>query len=167
MTLVMLYNDSHGLDNYLVFILEDITQNILDRASHIFLIVDIFWNSGNVSICCERKRELRRMNKTKKVLHRYRCEDVSQWSGTAKNRDVSTGPFTSPFAHSLAPLTVRLLLNARFTSALCYAHSFARSLTSLTPSLVGKCIFLCLNFTLFWPIVCSSANVKTDKKKKK
>ena len=26
------------------------------------------------------------------------------WSGTNKNRDVSTGPFARPFAHSLAPL---------------------------------------------------------------
>ena len=36
------------------------------------------------------------------------------WSGTNKNRDVSTGPIARPFARSLAPLT------------------------SLTPSLVGK-----------------------------
>ena len=27
------------------------------------------------------------------------------WSGTNKNRDVSTGPLARPFAHSLAPLT--------------------------------------------------------------
>ena len=45
---------------------------------------------------------------------------------------------------SLAPLTrshrslVRLLRTARFARALRCAHSFARSLTSLTPSLVGK-----------------------------
>ena len=33
---------------------------------------------------------------------------------------------------------VRLLRTARFARALCCAHSFACSLTSLTPSLVGK-----------------------------
>ena len=33
---------------------------------------------------------------------------------------------------------VRLLWTARFARALRCAHSFARSLTSLTPSLVGK-----------------------------
>ena len=28
------------------------------------------------------------------------------WSGTNKNRDVSTGPLARPFARSLAPLTL-------------------------------------------------------------
>ena len=57
------------------------------------------------------------------------------WSGTNKNRDVSTG-------HSLVHLLVRshrsldlLLWTACFARALHCAHSFARSLTSLTPSL--------------------------------
>ena len=45
--------------------------------------------------------------------------------------DISTGPFTRPFAHSLAPLT-------RSLAPHYCAHSHARSLTSLTPSLVGQ-----------------------------
>ena len=45
------------------------------------------------------------------------------WSGTNKNRDVSTGPLSRPFARSLAPLT----------------H--------------GKVNFWCLNMTWFCPIV--------------
>ena len=32
-------------------------------------------------------------------------EAVALWSGTNKNRDVSTGPLARPFARSLAPLT--------------------------------------------------------------
>ena len=45
-------------------------------------------------------------------------DDGALWSGTNKNRDVSTGPLARSFART--------------------AHSFACSLTSLTPSLVGK-----------------------------
>jgi len=51
---------------------------------------------------------------------------------------------------------IRLLRTARFARALRCAHSFARSLTSLTPSLVGKWLIrwlLNLCFFLFWPIV--------------
>ena len=39
------------------------------------------------------------------------------WSGTNKNRDVSTGPLARPFAHSFAPLT---------RSLAHFAHSLAR-----------------------------------------
>ena len=45
-------------------------------------------------------------------------DDGALWSGTNKNRDVSTGPLARSFART--------------------AHSFACSLTSLTPSFVGK-----------------------------
>jgi len=63
-------------------------------------------------------------------------------------------------AHSLS-----LLRPARFARALRCAHSFARSLTSLTPSLVGQWIIgwlfnLC--FFHFWPIVhCCNSNTLT------
>ena len=53
------------------------------------------------------------------------------WSGINKNRDVSTEPLARPFARSLAPLTRSLAPDC----SLCCAHSFAHSLTSLTPSL--------------------------------
>ena len=53
--------------------------------------------------------------------------DGALWSKTAKNTDVRSH-------RSL----VRMLRTARFARALRCAHSFARSLTSLTPSLVGK-----------------------------
>ena len=33
---------------------------------------------------------------------------VTQWFRTAKNRDVSNGPFAHPLIHSLAPLTYSL-----------------------------------------------------------
>ena len=42
---------------------------------------------------------------------------------------------------------VRLLRTARFARALHCAHSLARSLTSLTPSLVEKCKVRCLKMT--------------------
>ena len=32
-------------------------------------------------------------------------EEVVLWSGTNKNRDISTGPLARPFTRSLAPLT--------------------------------------------------------------
>ena len=66
---------------------------------------------------------------------------VALWSVTNKKRDVSTGPLARPFARSLVcshRSFVRLLRTARFARPLRCAHSFARSLTSLTPSLVGK-----------------------------
>ena len=51
------------------------------------------------------------------------------WSGTNKNRDVSTGPLARPSAHSLAPLTRSL---APDSAAL--TRSLARSLRSLPGS---------------------------------
>ena len=65
-----------------------------------------------------------------------RKEDAALWSGTDKNRDVSTGPLARPFARSLAPLT-RLLApdcSLRSRPPLCslvhslahFAHSLAR-----------------------------------------
>ena len=38
---------------------------------------------------------------------------IALWSGTDKNRDVSTGPLTRPFARSLAPLTRSLTRSLR------------------------------------------------------
>ena len=62
--------------------------------------------------------------------------NVTLWARSTKNPDLSTGPLTRPFTRSLAPLTHSLA--ARFARALCCTHSLARSLTSLTPSLVGQ-----------------------------
>ena len=63
------------------------------------------------------------------------------WSITAKNTDCSTGPLAHPFAHSLALLT-RLLVPDRSLRSRpplrSLVRSLARSLTSLTPSLVGQ-----------------------------
>ena len=62
--------------------------------------------------------------------------DRALWSGTNKNRDVSTGPLARPFARSLAPLTrllasdyslrSRPLLRSRVRSLAHFAHSLAR-----------------------------------------
>ena len=65
---------------------------------------------------------------------------IALWSGTNKNRDVSTGSLARPFAHSFALLTRSLAPPCMLCSRtpLC---SLVRSLvTSLTPSLVGKWI---------------------------
>ena len=78
-------------------------------------------------------------------------DGAARWSGTSKNQDVSTGPLARPFAHSLSPLTHSLAP----PSSLCSRaplHSFARSLTSLTPSLMGQWMIgqlFCLCFFLF------------------
>ena len=58
------------------------------------------------------------------------------WSGTNKNRDVSTGPLARPFARSLAPLTrslapdcllrLRPPLRSLVSSLAHFAHSLAR-----------------------------------------
>ena len=61
------------------------------------------------------------------------------WSGTNKNRVVSTGPLAHPFARSLAPLTRSL------------ARSL-RSLPSLWESELLDGYLFCVLF-LFWPIV--------------
>ena len=60
----------------------------------------------------------------------------AQWSGTAKNQDVSTGPLARPFARSLAPLTRSLapdcllrsrpLLRSLIRSLAHFAYSLAR-----------------------------------------
>ena len=55
------------------------------------------------------------------AAHAEAAAAAALWSGTNKNRDVSTGPLARPFAHLLAPLTRSLA-----------------PLTSLTSSLVGK-----------------------------
>ena len=58
-----------------------------------------------------------------------------------EQKRIETGPLACPFARLLAPLTpshhslARLLCPACFVCALCWTHSFARSLTSLTTSL--------------------------------
>ena len=60
----------------------------------------------------------------------------AQWPGTAKNRDVSTGPLARPFARSLAPLTRSLApdcslcshppLRSLVRSLAHFAHSLTR-----------------------------------------
>ena len=69
------------------------------------------------------------------------CAPSALWSGTNKNRDVSTGPLARPFTRSLAPLTRALAPDCSLRSRpplRSLVRSFACSLTSLTPSLVGK-----------------------------
>ena len=61
---------------------------------------------------------------------------IALWSGTNKNRDISTGPLACAFARSLAPLTCllaldcllcsRLLLRSLVRSLAHFAHSLAR-----------------------------------------
>ena len=51
-----------------------------------------------------------------------------QWGRTAKNRDVSTGLLTRPFARSLAPLTQSLALHCSLrlrTPLRSFVHPFA------------------------------------------
>ena len=56
---------------------------------------------------------------------------------TAKNRDVSTGPFARPLDRSLAPLT-HSLRSAQLASASRAPHALIRSLAlSLAPELMG------------------------------
>ena len=66
---------------------------------------------------------------------------IALWSGTNKNRDVSTGPLACPFVRSLAPLT-RLLapdcslrsrhpLRSLVRSLAHFAHSLARGKVNL------------------------------------
>ena len=59
------------------------------------------------------------------------------WSGTKKNRDISTGPLARPFPCSLALLTHSLAPDCLLRSRPPLS-SLARSLTLLTPSLLGK-----------------------------
>ena len=66
---------------------------------------------------------------------------VALWSGTSKNRDVSTGPLARPFACSLAPLTRSLApdcslrsrspLRSLVRSLAHFAHSLARGKVNL------------------------------------
>ena len=75
------------------------------------------------------------------------------WSGTNKNKDISTGPLPRPFARLLAPLTRSLdpdcsLLSRPPLRSLVYslarfAHPHAR----------GKVNLWCLKMTWFCPIV--------------
>ena len=75
------------------------------------------------------------------------------WSGTNKNRDVSTGPLARPFAHSLAPLTCLLTPDCLLRSRLPL-HSLVFSLAHFAHSLArGKVNFWCLKMTWFCPIV--------------
>ena len=67
-----------------------------------------------------------------------KVETVALWSGTNKNRDVNTRPLACPFAHSLAPLTRWLAPDCSLCSRPPLRSLILRSLTSLTPSLVGK-----------------------------
>ena len=79
-----------------------------------------------------------------KKRKRYRCiyltHAAALWSGTNKNRDVSTGPLARPFARSLAPLTHSLApdcslhsrppLRSLVRSLAHFAHSLARGTVS-------------------------------------
>ena len=70
------------------------------------------------------------------ITNRGACHNTTLWSGTYKNRDVSTGPLARPFARLLAPLT-RLLapdcslrsrppLRSLVRSLAHFAHTLAR-----------------------------------------
>ena len=52
------------------------------------------------------------VNVTNTDPHAY-SPTIALWSGTNKNRDVSTGPLARPFARSLAPLTRSLACSLR------------------------------------------------------
>ena len=75
------------------------------------------------------------------------------WSGTNKNRDVSTGPLARPFARSLAPFTRSLAPDCSLRSH-PPLRSLPRSLAHFAHSLArGKVNFLCLKMIWFCPIV--------------
>ena len=67
-------------------------------------------------------------------LNLARFDNAALWSGTNKNRDVSTGPLARPFAHSLALLTRSLAqhcsvrLHSLLRSLVCSFAHFAHSL---------------------------------------
>ena len=78
---------------------------------------------------------------------------MSLWSKIEKNTDLSTGPLARPFARLLVRShrsLIHLLQTSRFARALRCAHSFARSLTSLTPSLVGQWFIRLLLYQCFF-----------------
>ena len=77
-------------------------------------------------------------------------EIMALWSGTNKNRDVSTGPLAPPFARSLAPLS-RLL-----------AHSLAHFAHSFADGKVNDWMTFFLYFFLFWTIVLSKEGGQTS-----
>ena len=53
------------------------------------------------------ERSIRAVGERKRRRHRDSAvEDDALWSGTNKNRDVSTGPLARPFACSLTPSLV-------------------------------------------------------------
>ena len=65
-------------------------------------------------------------------------QEAAQWSRTAMNRDVSTGPLARLFARSLAPLTRSLAPDCSVLASLApsaaLTHSLAHSLRSLPRS---------------------------------
>ena len=70
------------------------------------------------------------------MLTQRHSESTPMWSGTNKNRDVSTGPLARTFARSLTPLTRSLApdcslrsrppLHSLVPSLAHFAHSLAR-----------------------------------------
>ena len=100
-------------------------------------------NKNRVSEDCEEKETIRQKGKKKKKAFRSELKKNTVHYGQEQPRIQ-----TEVLGHSLVRLLVRsyrslvrLLRTARVARALRCAHSFARSLTSLTPSLVGKRIF--------------------------
>ena len=71
------------------------------------------------------------------------------WSGTNKNRDVSTGPLARPFARSLAPLTRSLAPDCSLRLR-PLPRSLVRSLVRSLPRSWGSdwldCYFVCIFF---------------------
>ena len=94
------------------------------------------------------------------------CIYNALWSGSTKNRDVSTGPLTRPFAHSLAPLT-HLLAPDCLLGSRPPLRSLVRSPRSLRspPSLWDSDWldgYLFCVFFLFWPIGTWSLSTWTE-----
>ena len=91
------------------------------------------------------------MWKLKSILPRAR------WSGTNKNRDVSTGPLARPFARSLAPLTRSLAPDCSLRSR-PPLRSLVRSLAHFTHSLArGTVIDWMAILSVFFPVFDHSA----------
>ena len=72
------------------------------------------------------------------------------WARITKKTDWSTGPLARPFIRSLAPLTCSLAPHNLLCLCACCAHSLARSLTSLTPELLGKWMIRWLFILVFF-----------------
>ena len=122
----------------------------------------IFWPKGFLCHCSSRRSSPRNKVVRRQFKIVSRCgasvrdwETITLWAWITKNTDWSTGPLARPFANSLVSLTRSLTPDCSLRSR-PPLRSLVRSLTLLTPSLVGQWInrwLFILCFFLFWPIV--------------